>query len=141
MKLMIAVGSMMMSGACTGMPPEIARPDPGPAPERRAFLAEPFAALHKDTFATDRLSPRRTYSFKCEDEAMSFENSPLPLMSLDPFSSRRESIAALPVPGTLMEPWRRFASESKMSAPLYWQRGVPGITDNGFPRLSGETLR
>jgi hypothetical protein len=141
MKLMIAVGSMMISGGCAGMPAEFAWPDPGPAPESRASLAEPFASVHKDSIATDRLSPRRSYSFKCEDEAMSFENTPLPTMSLNPVNFHPQSIAVPPVPGTLMEPWRRFASESTMSAPLYWQRGVPGITDNGFPSLSGQTLR
>lgn len=141
MKLMIAVGSMMISGGCAGMPADFAWPDSRPAPERRATLAEPFAVLTGELPASDLLSPRRSYSFKCEDEAMSFENTPLPTMSLNPINSHHRNIAAPPVPGSLMEPWKRFESESTMSAPLYWQRGVPSITDNGFPSLSGKALR
>ena len=141
MKLMIAVGSMMISGGCAGMPAEFAWPESGPAPERRATLAEPLAAPTGELPTMDRLPPRRSYLFKCEDEAMSFENTPLPTMSLNPINSHRRNITAPPLPGTLMEPWRRFESESTMSSPLYWQRGVPGITDNGFPSLSGQALR
>jgi hypothetical protein len=141
MKLMIAVGSLMISGGCGCMPAEFAWPDSGPAPKPRASLQEPFESLHEDSLAADRLSPRRSYSFKCEDEAMGFENTPLPTMGLNPVQSHPPSIAIPPAPGSLMEPWGRFESESTMAAPLYWHRGVPGITDNGFPSLSGQALR
>jgi hypothetical protein len=137
----MVAGIMMVSGGCASISAEAAWPDPSVPPEDPASFPELIAPSQGVSIEPDRRSPGKLLRFKSEDAAMKFENVPLPTMSLYSGSPRREGNAGPPLPGALMEPWRRFETESTMSSSLYWQREVPGITDNGFPSLSGRSLR
>lgn len=139
MRLIIALGAILLSGGCAGMTPKAAWPDPAPSHPLLSSTVGLLASPQGDTMGPTAAAPGRSYQFKCEDQAMRFENTPLPTMTLD--SPRREENTSHPLPGSLMEPWKRLASESTMSSPLYWQRNVPGVTDNGFRALSGQYLR
>jgi hypothetical protein len=141
MRLIIALGAILITAGCAGMTPKPAWPDPAPFRCDLASTVGPLASLPRETVSPSPLPPRRSYQFKCEDEAMRFENTPLPTMNLKVESPPHGENGGHPLPGSLMEPWKRFDTESTILSPLYWQRTVPGVTDNGFRALSGHALQ
>jgi hypothetical protein len=141
MRFFMTWTAILVSAGCTGTAATVAWPDPAPFGLVPTSVEGPIASPRGDAVAPSPLAPRGTFKFKCEDEAMRFVNTPLPAMNLNAESPRSGETPARPLPGSLMDPWRRLDSEGTVSAPLNWHREVPGVTDNGFRTLSGRDLR
>src|SRR5690349_12664250 len=104
---MVFMGTILLAGGCTGIHPNLSWTDPGASAPESEHPAPTEVVANEFSVHPNAPPLERPFRFKCEDEAMRFENSPLKIVE-DERAALSIEKTSLPLPGSLMEPWRAF---------------------------------
>jgi hypothetical protein len=130
MKIATTLGAILLTGGCAGVRAGVSWPGSAVRGQEAAVSLSQEESMRIGIADQPSTPIDRVRRFKSEDGSMRFENTPLETPRGKPNMISEVSCPRLPK--SLMDPWRSIGSSDPLSSPLFWSRGIPGVTENGF---------